>query len=680
MPRIAHGSVIQMDDLQQAHTDLVQAAAASPMAFAVVAPGDMNAFDFLFPTLQDDDANLLPGAPDTPAKLKALGAAMVDPLDPTPDGTTGAAPNPPGDSNVPSIYTYFGQFVDHDITLEVQPADLPPTRSASMTDLLSPTMTPLTVAEIRNIVKNFRSPTLDLDHLYGLPAPRDPANGAKLLVGHVFSLHGTAIPTLRPPGKGDDNDLPREPRGADILHDRAAMIGDPRNDENLIVAQLHLAFIKAHNALVDQGHNFEEARTILRQHYQYIILHDFLKRVADPAIVDDVLQNGNHWFDGLADPFFTPLEFSVASYRFGHTMARDDYDFNLNFRHDSGVQPGAANLNLLFTFTALSGSLGPGVGQAAGTDTLPDNWIIQWENFVDTGDGRPINMARRFDPKLAGKPSSAPAVDDGQGLFRLHALDGSAEQRPEAARLAVRNLLRGYRLRLPTGQATAKLLGLPVMTAAQVEAAASSPDQVAALQAGGFSDRTPLWYYVLAEASALGGGNHLGPVGSTIVTEVLAGMIRRTEGSILRQPGWQPSLPSAVPGEFQLGDLLRFAGVLAGGVAPRTYVVQAGDTLSSIAQTQLGDVGRWPEIFLLNRGIIRNPDLIFPGQVLTLPTGAAVQPEPRIYVVKPGDTLSAIAQAQLGNGSRWPEIFALNRGVISNPDAIFPNQVLVLPN
>ncbi len=69
-----------------------------------------------------------------------------------------------------------------------------------------------------------------------------------------------------------------------------------------------------------------------------------------------------------------------------------------------------------------------------------------------------------------------------------------------------------------------------------------------------------------------------------------------------------------------------------------------------------------PEIFLLNRGVIHNPDLIFPGQVLMLPSGPAVVPEPRIYVVKPGETLSSIAQDQLGDASRFNEIVALNLG------------------
>jgi hypothetical protein len=98
--------------------------------------------------------------------------------------------------------------------------------------------------------------------------------------------------------------LAREPRSDDIVHDRAALCGDPRNDENTIIAQLHLAFLKAHNALVDQGLGFAEARRMLRQHYQHLVIHDFLRRVADPAVVDDILAHGNRWYNTAAEPFF----------------------------------------------------------------------------------------------------------------------------------------------------------------------------------------------------------------------------------------------------------------------------------------------------------------------------------------------------------------------------------------
>jgi len=532
MGRIQHGGTIPLEEFRAARERLAEASADLPLIFATAQPVDLQDFDFLFPELQDDPNNLLPEAAETRNNLILLGKTMRD--------TNGSASG--GDSDIPAAYTYFGQFVDHDITLETVSADLPA--------LLDPALAPLSLEEIRENIRNARTATLDLDSVYGLPAPRTN-DGKKMRIGKVTDLNGNAKPLLRPPNKRDRNDLRREPRSQDPEHDRAALIGDPRNDENTIVAQLHLAFLLAHNELVEGGKSFKAARKILRRHYQHIVLHDFLKRIADPAIVDDTIENGNRVFDALGESFFMPLEYAVAAYRFGHSMVRADYDFNLNF--NTSGEPGTvpATLDLLFTFTALSGGLGFGQG----TDTLPENWIIEWHNFVDAG--RPFNKARLIDTKLV------------EPLFELKDVLGNIVP-GDGARLAVRNLLRGYLLRIPTGQAVAgalqqKFAGtreIPVLTPEQLVQGAASNEQAQVLQDSGFSERTPLWYYVLAEAAILSDGQRLGPVGSTILAEVLVGLVRRSDNSILSIEGWEPNLPSATPGTFILSDLLRMARVL----------------------------------------------------------------------------------------------------------------------
>ncbi|MEV0896107.1 LysM peptidoglycan-binding domain-containing protein [Actinoplanes sp. NPDC049802] len=660
MPRLGHGRPITDEDIDKAKKELADFAARSPLAFALAPPVSTQPFDLLFPTLQDDESNLLPRLPDTPAKLKRLGQAMTD--------EEAREDNGP----IPAAYTYLGQFIDHDITLEVQDrtAGL---GSGDMAVLLDTGMAPLSLAQIRKVMRNQRSATLDLDSVYGPPQPRDPNNEDKLLVGKVHKLklqnppNPNGPPAARPKGKGDDNDVPREPRNRlDPVHDRAALIGDPRNDENTIISQLHVAFLKAHNVLIDQGLSFREARRVLRQHYQHIVVHDFLKRVADPEIVDDIVVNGNRWYNPYAEPFFMPLEFAVAAYRFGHSMVRSLYNFNSNFRVNSRP-PGS--LDLLFVFTALSGQLGEDIGLEQ-AETLPENWIIEWENIVGSGDN--VMKARKLDTKLASL--------DGGALFRLKSPTGVPEQPADAGRLAVRNLLRGYRLRLPTGQAVADLLGVETLSKDQIRQAAGSDAQRAALDESEFLTRTPLWYYVLAEAKALHDGAHLGPVGSTIIAEVLVGLVRRSDDSFLKTPGWRPTLPSEQPGQFELADLLRLAKVLPGGETPRTYTVRQGDTLGKIARERLGNEARWPEIFVLNRATITNPNRIFPGQVLFLPPAQPTGPIPRLYTVKPGDSLSRIAREKLGNESRWREIFNLNREVIADPDRIIPGQVLVLPD
>jgi hypothetical protein len=538
MPRLPHGLDITPDIARNARSEVADRIADIPLGAALVKPVDVRRFDFLFRQLQNDPDNLLPVSQATRDALVALGDAMAD---------TGGD-DPAKDTNPPisAAYTYFGQFVDHDITLEAS--------SAPGSRLTSPDLEPLPLNRIREETQNLRTALLELDSVYGLPAERDPQDRLKLRVGEVTDLGNQPIPFSRPMGKADENDLPREGASADVVHDRAALIGDPRNDENTIIAQLHVAFLLAHNKLVDEAdppNRFKKAKRRLRRHYQHIILHDFLKQIADPQIVDDTIES-NKVFDPDEDEFFMPLEFSVAAFRFGHSMVRTAYDFNVNFNR-SGPPAVPATLDLLFTFTALSGQLGFGTG----SDTLPENWIIEWEKFFDPQGGEPLSKARRIDTELV------------EPLEHLRIVSGQ-EEGGLAAKLAVRNLLRGYLLRLPTGQAVARALrqrlqgvrNIPVLTPQQVRQGAASNAQRQVLQSAGFDERTPLWYYILAEAAVLGGGQHLGPVGSTIVAEVLVGLVRRSPDSIL-ESDWEPNLPSAQPGTFTLPDLLRFAGVLA---------------------------------------------------------------------------------------------------------------------
>jgi Animal haem peroxidase len=527
MPRLPHGRLdVTPDTVSKAREAVAERVAANAEAPFVVKPVDTRRFDFLFPELQENSDNLLPESRTTRDALVDLGIAM--------SSTSRVG------SGIPAAYTYFGQFVDHDITFD--------TSSATGSQLTSPDLEPLPLNRIRQETQNIRTAALELDSVYGLPAPRD---GVKMEIGKVTALGASSKPGLRPPGKDDDNDLPREPRGNDVVHDRAALIGDPRNDENTIIAQLQVAFLRAHNKLVDEidpPNRFRRAKRRLRRHYQHIVLHDFLKRIVDPQVVDDIIENGNKVYNPDDDEFFMPLEYSVAVYRFGHSMVRAGYNFNLNFNFSG--EPGTirGTLDLLFTFTALSGQLGD-------FPTLPENWIIEWENIIDAGTGEPPQEALRIDTELV------------EPLDHLRILTGDEEGDPTVepnlpARLAVRNLLRGYLLRLPTGQAVARALQIPELTPEEITQNAANDAEVQALEKGGFPERTPLWYYILAEAAVRADGQRLGPVGSTIVAEVLVGLVRRSPDSILDpESTWQPNLPTPDKGS-NLADLLRFAGVL----------------------------------------------------------------------------------------------------------------------
>jgi len=475
-----------------------------------------HSFDYMFgpPGAHDQ----LPVTPTTVEGLKVLAEHMKDPLEGGPDST------------IPVAYTYFGQFVDHDLTFDNGPGGI--------ADIAADALVPRGLAGLINE----RTASVDLDSVY---FPDVPRIGDYLDIGLVTALNGIEPPLLRPARKSDHNDLPRQQRSEDENADRAARIGDPRNDENVIVAQLHLAFLKAHNTLVDRGRNFHQAQHEIVARYQTIILDDFLARICDPQVYESLRTTGpRHWRVNSQDEMFMPAEFSFAAYRFGHSMIRTEYNYNLNFPN--------TNLTQLFSFTALKGQLTPRNPATSedGTPTLPDNWIIEWERFLPlTADG-PHQMAGRIDTQLT------------DFLFRLQDTFGRPEGEGEPApiahiapRLATRNLLRGFLMGLPTGQAVASRLELPVMQDGPL--LDTLPD-VLKESATPFAQTTPLWFYILAEAGdpARGvlAGNCLGPVGSTIVMETFMNLIQHSNTSILRDPVMREAYRGTT-----LADLIRMA-------------------------------------------------------------------------------------------------------------------------
>ena len=448
----------------------------------------------------------VPGLHPSDEALIALGEAMED------------SPIILDHPSTPAGYTYLGQFLDHDITFD-ETEGIP-------SGQLSP-----------EEIINGRTPSLDLDSLYGRGPQRETKriyedDGVRLRVG-----------TTTPTGFGQanfslPNDLPRE--GGSNDNPRTPIIGDPRNDENLAVAQTHLLFLKAHNKIADQKEQlgivgkqlFESSREELLRHYQWIVLHDFLPRIIRGAVLQDVLSNGRRFFTPNAPQELTmPVEFSVAAYRLGHSMVRDDYEWNRVFR--TGGVGGRATLSQLFEFT--------GNGTMLGLPTLPSNWIVDWRLLYDLSPIQSslpeINMIRLIDEKLAFSLKTLPGFPSGP-----------------MSNLAIRNLLRGRLLSLPSGQAIAEAIGTAPLSRDEV---VNGPHREI-IEQHGLGSQTPLWYYILKEAQVQDQGERLGEVGSRILAEVFVGLIENSSISILDGSNWSPTLPSRSPGTFEMADLVLF--------------------------------------------------------------------------------------------------------------------------
>jgi hypothetical protein len=533
-------------------SDLTQDAAvarADDVAVAEALAG-VTDFDYLFADIVDDaDKHLPADTPETAARtvkaLNALGDAMIE-QDP-PEGRN--APIPP-------IHTYWGQFVDHDLTAA--------TDNDRVIGIDVTPLTPMPPAGVVALLKNQRNPALNLDSVYGdgpfaqpeadaIAVPYRPDDPAKFLLGRL-TVTGGGVGVLIPPVDDQERDLPRRPDGVPL-------IGDGRNDENLVVAQLHLAFLRFHNNAVDWvranepertglGDVFTRARDLTRWTYQWLCVHDYLATVLQHGAVDQVLASEDDLL-GLTDRArpYMPLEFSVAAFRFGHSMIRGAYDWNRNFG-DPGDFQKEASLNDLFRFT--------GTGGFRGNPTLPDNWPAEWDRMVRLDAAFPIRSARPIDTFLAGPlkdmdnqvagTNVAPESDLGRLLKHL----------------ARRNLLRGFRLSMPTGQAVAEALGITPLTAEEITTGLDQGIRDA-LDMGGFVERTPLWFYVLRESEVRTGGDALGPVGSRIVAETIIGQIRRDPRSYLNQNSWTPAAGAKLlDGKpvTSIAAFLEFAGVL----------------------------------------------------------------------------------------------------------------------
>jgi hypothetical protein len=401
-------------------------------------------------------------------------------------------------------YTYFGQFVGHDLTHDATPLEGP---------YREPELTP-----------NYRTPCFDLDHIYGGGPETSPFlyEGER---GEESFRIGASTPT------GYLRDLPVE-HGMVLIGD----LQDTRNLDNLILRQLHVVFLKFHNEAIKQlgsdpptitgiedlgsGTLFERAQRLVRWHYQWIVRHDFLPRILHTDVWSRQHRRTARRPESQ-ESYSVPIEFSLAAFRFGHSMVRNAYRVNCRQKR------------------VVIGEL-MALGQKA--SPIPDDYLIEWGTFFD---GLPTS----------GPQASSSFIDTSISRA-MHGLSPSTIrlsnrlEPPDPSNLPVRTLLRGARAGLPSGQEVADSLFAQGKIKSNDRLTTSQLTQDTCDHTGsilckiGFEQNTPLFYYLLKEAEINAAGLTLGPIGSHIVFEVIQEALEADPDGYTSLVGTKWRLPS----------------------------------------------------------------------------------------------------------------------------------------
>ncbi|WP_028031688.1 peroxidase family protein [Gemmobacter nectariphilus] len=512
-------------------------------------------FDYQPSELLDDPASGV-ALPDLLAMLARLATQMH----------VGALKVAGSVGRVPAGYTYLGQFAIHDLV-----------NTASFRTTLDRNLP-------RRQFGSIQSAALDLASLYGGGPAGSPAffeptdeteHRARFRLGWMRDSSGDPARLGQPTRQ---EDIPRLALGPDVgaaPGDKRfdPLLADTRNADNLMISQLVVLMMKTHNRLYDAAHRlaadgrahsrlfarpFEAARCILTAIYHRILREDFLPRILPDAALPVL--------DTPAPAAGVRLEAALAVLRFGHAMVQPVYDFSAV--HSAGGPSGQARLERLMDFFGMHP-----------TRDLPadDTWVIDWSMFLDPlpGADRPVRMnrARPFGPTIA-EPLRTHAATRIAPPAELPALAG------HRLGLGWRTMAKGVMARLPTGQALARRL----VQAGRINAGDVVPTDALErmLRAGRtagcigerclteadiafLAQRSPLFFYILAEARHFTDGDKLGPVGGLIVAETFAsGLVDpgfggevslRTAATAL----WQELYPSGPAMPATMAELVAFA-------------------------------------------------------------------------------------------------------------------------
>ncbi|MFI0845906.1 peroxidase family protein [Mesorhizobium sp. IMUNJ 23232] len=422
------------------------------------------------------------------------------------------------DGPIPAGYTYLGQFIAHEITHNG--------------------------SEYKKALQNIEqltSPSVNLGSLYG----------DKLYLGdedtsYYLEIGQTKLDDINVELPQFLNDLPRT--------DGQPKINEKRNDNNLNLAQIHVAMIRFHNAVASRLSQSGEVsakkiRKTVIQHFQSVVLNDFLRKVVNEYVYSDVIEHGPTFYRPARSPEnpypAMPLEFAMAAFRFGHSMVRSKYTPAWNGYHHPGLD----------TLLRQTNNVG-------GIDQLQSSWVANWSRLFDFRElgitvEQPL-FARRIDTRIARALGDLPA--------------GALPAPAPSANLPIRTLLFGAAARLPSGEAASRQMNCalsrarrriePIPVLSEDEITADEDEDVRCiLEDPRMRGNTPLWFYILKEAQLRECGERLGPLGGRIVMEVLYELIANSDYSILQEKNWRPSLPFRSGKEgYVMTDLLALAG------------------------------------------------------------------------------------------------------------------------
>ena len=430
-------------------------------------------------------------------------------------------------STIPAAYTYLGQFLAHDLAY-----------TSFDSDPLNPV--------------NYRTHAFDLDSIFDMRPDCYPENGKAYQCRGGLGLGATSA--------GRFADIPRDAEGVPLLPDE-------RNDNNVIVSQLVASIIRLHHRICDIETDEAAAKRLTRRHMQSVILHDYLERIIDRDVYDEVMTHGRGFLfaDAAPYPFRIPVEFSIGCFRFGHSMVRERYFLNGTLSREPTRQ--------VLAHTHL--------GKVIDRERpfLQDRWVVDWSYLLDLDGSREPEYAEAIDAKL---PVLFQELDR-RWVYEMPSGHGS-----NTVPLSELTLKRGRSVGLSPAQdlvacVNTELAGHPLPGGGRrkrVEGIADLSENVGKTAVGDVLSRdghslakaTPLWFYTLAEAQRLGrddrdGSTRLGPLASRIVMETVHAAIQASPDSIIDdeqrvrfEP--HPKLVTTQGNAFVLHDMCRNIGNL----------------------------------------------------------------------------------------------------------------------